>query len=80
MNAEWALDRAFDEFCAVFAEVGDEYLRERRGDVADVVGRLRRNLLPAPQGRARARRPGRAGGARRRRAVAVGRRRSSTRR
>jgi phosphotransferase system enzyme I (PtsI) len=47
VNAEWALDRAFDEFCAVFAEVGDEYLRERRGDVADVVGRLRRNLLPA---------------------------------
>ncbi len=47
VNAEWALDRAFDEFCAVFAEVGDDYLRERRGDVADVVGRLRRNLLPA---------------------------------
>ena len=47
VNAEWALDRAFDEFCAVFAEVGDDYLRERRGDVADVVGRLRRNLRPA---------------------------------
>jgi len=47
VNAEWALDRAFDEFCAVFSEVGDEYLRERRGDVADVVGRLRRNLAPA---------------------------------
>jgi phosphotransferase system enzyme I (PtsI) len=53
VNAEWALDRAFDEFCAVFAEVGDEYLRERRGDVADVVGRLRRNLLPASAGGAR---------------------------
>jgi len=50
VNAEWALDRAFDEFCAVFAEVGDDYLRERRGDVADVVGRLRRNLLPASAG------------------------------
>ena len=54
VNAEWALDRAFDEFCAVFAEVGDEYLRERRGDVADVVGRLRRNLLPAAAGGMRA--------------------------
>ena len=54
VNAEWALDRAFDEFCAVFAEVGDEYLRERRGDVADVVGRLRRNLLPASAGGVRA--------------------------
>jgi len=50
VNAEWALDRAFDEFCGVFAEVGDEYLRERRGDVADVVGRVRRNLLPAAAG------------------------------
>jgi len=47
VNAEWALDRAFEEFCAVFSEVGDEYLRDRRGDVADLVGRLRRNLLPA---------------------------------
>jgi len=47
INAEWALDRAFDEFSAVFAGVEDAYLRERRGDVADVVGRLRRNLLSA---------------------------------
>ena len=50
VNAEWALDRAFDEFCAVFAEVGDAYLGERRGDVADVVGRLRRNLVSAATG------------------------------
>ena len=50
VNAEWALDRAFDQFCAVFADVGDDYLRERRGDVADVVGRLRRNLRPAASG------------------------------
>ena len=50
VNAEWALDRAFDEFCAVFADVGDVYLQERRGDVADVVGRLRRNLRPAGAG------------------------------
>ncbi len=44
VNAEWAVQRAFDDICAVFASVGDDYLRERRGDVADVVGRLRRNL------------------------------------
>ena len=53
VNAEWALDRAFDQFCAVFADVGDDYLRERRGDVADVVGRLRRNLWPAASGEGR---------------------------
>jgi phosphotransferase system enzyme I (PtsI) len=53
VNAEWAIDRAFDEFCEVFVDVGDAYLRERRGDVADVVGRLRRNLLPASAGAGR---------------------------
>jgi len=50
VNAEWALDRTFEEVCEVFFEVGDAYLRERRGDVADVVGRLRRNLRPASHG------------------------------
>ena len=44
VNAEWAVQRAFDEFSAIFTEVEDGYLRERRGDVADVVGRLQRNL------------------------------------
>ncbi len=44
VNTEWALQRAFDEVCAVFQGVDDDYLRERRGDIADVVGRLRRNL------------------------------------
>jgi len=52
INAEWALDRAFDEFSAIFAHVEDAYLRERRGDVADVVGRLRHNLLAAHPGAA----------------------------
>ncbi|MCX6544460.1 MAG: phosphoenolpyruvate--protein phosphotransferase [Acidobacteria bacterium] len=50
LNAEWAVERAFEEFSAIFMEVGDGYLRERRGDVADVVGRLRRNLRPTPHG------------------------------
>jgi phosphotransferase system enzyme I (PtsI) len=44
VNAEWAVQRAFDELCEVLEGAGDEYLRERRGDIADVVGRLRRNL------------------------------------
>ena len=34
----------FDEFSAVFDEVADPYLRERKGDVADLVGRLKMNL------------------------------------
>jgi phosphotransferase system enzyme I (PtsI) len=44
VNAEWALQEVLHEFAAVFDEVADPYLRERKGDVADLVGRLRMNL------------------------------------
>jgi phosphoenolpyruvate-protein phosphotransferase (PTS system enzyme I) len=44
VNAEWALQRAYEVLSGIFDEVEDEYLRERKGDVADVVGRLRMNL------------------------------------
>jgi phosphotransferase system enzyme I (PtsI) len=44
VNAEWALQQVLYELGAVFDEVADPYLRERKGDVADLVGRLRMNL------------------------------------
>jgi phosphotransferase system enzyme I (PtsI) len=44
VNAEWAVQRAFDEVAALFDDIDDPYLRDRRGDVADVAGRLRVNL------------------------------------
>jgi phosphotransferase system enzyme I (PtsI) len=44
VNAEWAVQRVFDEFSDIFDEIADPYLRERKGDVADLVGRLRMNL------------------------------------
>jgi phosphotransferase system enzyme I (PtsI) len=44
VNAEWAVQQVFHEFGEVFDEVADPYLRERKGDVADLVGRLRMNL------------------------------------
>jgi phosphotransferase system enzyme I (PtsI) len=44
VNAEWAVQQAFDEVSAVFDEFADPYLRERKGDVADLSGRLRMNL------------------------------------
>ncbi len=44
VNAEWAVQQVCDEFSAVFDEVADPYLRERRGDVADLVGRMKMNL------------------------------------
>ncbi len=44
VNAEWAVQQVLHEFNSVFDEVADPYLRERKGDVADLVGRLRMNL------------------------------------
>jgi phosphoenolpyruvate-protein phosphotransferase (PTS system enzyme I) len=44
VNAEWAVQRALDEIAAVFDDVSDPYLHERKGDLHDVAGRLRMNL------------------------------------
>jgi len=44
VNAEWAVQQVFHEFSSVFDEVADPYLRERKVDVSDLVGRLRMNL------------------------------------
>jgi phosphotransferase system enzyme I (PtsI) len=46
INADWALDRAMGELRDAFAREGDAWLRERVGDLADVGGRLMRNLRP----------------------------------
>jgi phosphotransferase system enzyme I (PtsI) len=44
INAEWALDRAVAGLRDVLAREGDVWVGERIGDVADVGGRLQRNL------------------------------------
>ena len=44
LNAESALQRALAQISALFDQGEDAYLRERKGDVADVVGRLSMNL------------------------------------
>ncbi len=44
VNAEWALQQVLEEFNALFDDVADPYLRERKGDVADLIGRLKMNL------------------------------------
>lgn len=49
-NAEWAIQRAFDEVSGLFEKIDDPYLRERGGDVADLVGRLRMNLRGSARG------------------------------
>lgn len=44
VNAEWAVQQVFEEFGAIFDDIVDPYLRERKGDVADLVGRLKMNI------------------------------------
>ena len=44
LNAESALQRALEQISAFFEQAEDSYLRERKGDVADVVGRICMNL------------------------------------
>jgi phosphotransferase system enzyme I (PtsI) len=49
-NAEWAIERAAGEIVALLDGAQDPYLRERHGDVRDVVGRVVRNLHGRAQG------------------------------
>ena len=44
VNADWALQLTLRRISDLFLHVDDPYLRERSGDVGDVVGRLRLNL------------------------------------
>lgn len=46
LNGDWALDRALEELRAVLVREGDAWTRDRAGDLADVGGRLQRNLRP----------------------------------
>jgi phosphotransferase system enzyme I (PtsI) len=44
LNAESALQGALEQISSFFEQAEDAYLRERKGDVADVVGRICMNL------------------------------------
>jgi phosphotransferase system enzyme I (PtsI) len=43
-NTEWAIKDVSDRLMEVYARISDEYLRERRSDIADVASRLIRIL------------------------------------
>ena len=49
-NAEWALIQQMDALVAQFDEIEDEYLRERKNDVVQVVERVLKSLLGAASG------------------------------
>ncbi len=44
VNAEWALCRVLAKFTAIFDNIGDRYLRERKGDIQHVGERIIINL------------------------------------
>ncbi|QZY55232.1 phosphoenolpyruvate--protein phosphotransferase [Crassaminicella profunda] len=45
VNAEWALKEVTDMFIDMFANMDDEYMKERASDIKDVTNRIIRNLL-----------------------------------
>ena len=48
INAEAAVQAVTGQFLALFADIDDEYLRERGADLRDVSQRLLRRLLGIP--------------------------------
>ncbi len=48
VNAAWALRTVADRLQALFDEFSDSYLKERRTDLDDVLGRIQLNLAGAP--------------------------------
>ena len=44
LNAEWALDRAFEKIKELFRRIGDSYIKGRLADVESVYRRLMGNL------------------------------------
>jgi len=50
-RAEWALSRVHDRYQKIFDSISDEYFRQRKSDVADVLTKIYRNLEPKDQKR-----------------------------
>src|SRR5207244_725512 len=48
INSEWAIQQVSDDLLQAYDRLDDEYLRERRGDLEDIVRRLLHNLQAKP--------------------------------
>src|SRR3989454_9307875 len=48
INSEWAIQQVSDDLLQAYDRLDDEYLRERRGDLEDIVRRLLHNLQVKP--------------------------------
>jgi phosphotransferase system enzyme I (PtsI) len=45
-RAEWALSRVHEKYKNLFESISDEYFRQRKSDIEDVLGKIYRNLEP----------------------------------
>ena len=45
INAEWAVEQVISNIMSTFAEFTDDYFKERMSDIADVGGRIEKNLM-----------------------------------
>lgn len=45
-RAEWAISRVHDKYQELFESISDEYFRQRKFDVSDVLSRIHSNLKP----------------------------------
>ncbi len=48
INSEWAIQQVSDDLLQAYDRLNDDYLRERRGDLEDIVRRLLHNLQSKP--------------------------------
>src|SRR5213083_1109524 len=48
VNSEWAIQQVSDDLFQAYDRLNDDYLRERRGDLEDIVRRLLHNLQSKP--------------------------------
>src|SRR5438094_1026582 len=48
INSEWAIQQVSDDLFQAYDRLNDDYLRERRGDLEDIVRRLLHNLQSNP--------------------------------
>lgn len=48
-QAEWALSRVHDKYQNIFESINDDYFRQRKSDVTDVLAKIYKNLEPTDQ-------------------------------
>lgn len=46
LTAEWAITQVHEKYARIFDAITDEYLKQRKSDVSDVLTKLYRNLVP----------------------------------